>query len=702
MQLKIEADVNRARSLLSNSSPPSWLVPFDRNPSYVDRQVLEQAKAGLFGKGSMSNAAIYGLGGVGKTQVALELAYQIREDHPDCSVFWIPAMSANSIQEAYLKIADHLGIMIASQEREEVARAVCNYFGQTASGRWFLIFDNADDVEFWNHALLDSSTRFNFRDSLPSSPRGRILFTTRSIKVAQTLASQNVFHIPELDQNGATRVLRNLLINKDLLDDQENTRELLQRLTYLPLAIAQAAAFINQNTTDIAGYISLLDGQELDAIKLLSEDFEDKGRYKSIKNPVATTWLTSFDQIRKLDPLAARYLSFMACLNSRDIPISLLPSSSPVERERAIGSLRAYSLVRLRPDSHRLDLHRLVHLAMRNSLRSTGALHDWEEHALREICSKFPPGDAQYRDIWREYLPHAFTILATVTTGKLAERRAFLQWQVSMVLFLDGRHQEGIALIRKAIKYREEAFGPEDRATLDALHGLVLLYQYQGRTDKARELDTQILQTRLRVFGPDSPDVGKSLSSLAATHNCLGNHKVAEWLGISAIKSRLRHCGVDSIDTRAAISALVNAYYGQGRLTNAAELATQLHSLTVKACGPEGQETLMTENTLAAIYAQQGRWEDAETLCATTLSKYRKLLGPHHPATLDCMRWLALILGEQGRDTEAAILAIEEARELERVHGPDHESVQNAYKQAEHLRHSKFVALSYCSWFVVA
>jgi hypothetical protein len=116
--------------------------------------------------------------------------------------------------------------------------------------------------------------------------------------------------------------------------------------------------------------------KEKEVIDLLSEDFEDNGRYRDVKNPMATTWLISFEQIRERDALAAEYLSFMACVDPRDIPQSLLPPGPSRKKEMdAISTLYAYSFVNRRPADVALDLYRLVHLATRNWLRKERLLN---------------------------------------------------------------------------------------------------------------------------------------------------------------------------------------------------------------------------------------------------------------------------------------------------------------------------------------
>ena len=136
-----------------------------------------------------------------------------------------------------------------------------------------------------------------FIDYLPRSHLGSIIFTTRDRKTAVKLVQKNVVDLPAMDEGVATQLLRKCLIDPNLVSNKPDTKALLQELTYFPLAIIQAAAYINENSITLSVYLSLLSEQEEDVIDLLSEDFEDHGRYQSVKNPVATTWLISFEQI---------------------------------------------------------------------------------------------------------------------------------------------------------------------------------------------------------------------------------------------------------------------------------------------------------------------------------------------------------------------------------------------------------------------
>lgn len=369
-----------------------WIVPFERNLCFTGRESeLAQLEEKLFRENQTTKIAITGLGGIGKTNLLIELVYQIREKYKDCSIIWLPATNVESLEQAYLGVAQQLGIPGWAEDKANVKRLVQSYLSKESSGQWLLVYDNADDIDMWIPGGESSQESDHLIDFLPRSRQGSIVFTTRDRKTAVELAHQNVMEVLEMDKQISTQLLRNYLVNKDLIS--KDAEALLAQLTYLPLAIVQAAAYINKNAILLSRYLSLLEEQEVEVIELLSKEFGDEGRYRNVKNPVATTWLISFEQIRQHDPLAVEYLSFMACIDPKDIPQSLLPPGlSRTKETDAIGTLDAYSFIIKRSTDEALDLHRLVHLAMRNWLRKQELITQWTEKSisrLEEVCGGY-------------------------------------------------------------------------------------------------------------------------------------------------------------------------------------------------------------------------------------------------------------------------------------------------------------------------
>ena len=155
-------------------------------------------------------------------------------------------------------------------------------------GEWLLILDNADDIDILHKRAYGDNGLYALIDYLPSSCYSSIIFTTRNRRAAVKQAGRNTITVCEMDQVEARRVLENSLNQTHILKENEALK-FLDLLTCLPLATVQAAAFINENEISILSYIALFEDGEDEVIKLLSEDFEDQGRYRDTKNHIATS-----------------------------------------------------------------------------------------------------------------------------------------------------------------------------------------------------------------------------------------------------------------------------------------------------------------------------------------------------------------------------------------------------------------------------
>ncbi|KUM58276.1 hypothetical protein ACN42_g8885 [Penicillium freii] len=682
---RILQTIHSSENNFSHRKAAGWFVPLERNPRYVDREVVGKVKRRLFVNNRPERIAIFGLGGIGKTQIALELAYQTREIYPDCAIFWLPAVDMESLQQAYQTVADQLGIGL--DDTKDLKIRVKDHLSEPSSGRWLLIFDNADEIDMWTER--EGSTPGGLKSYLPTSDQGAILFTTRSNKVAQYLATTDTIKIPELDENKATHVLRNSLVDKEVLHDTESTLKLLSRLTFLPLAIVQAASFINENGTTLAGYVELLDGQEQSAIDLLSEDFEDKGRYKSIRNPVATTWLTSFEQIRRQSRLAADHLCFMACMQEKDILVSLLPPHPNVEQQKAIGLLSSYSFVRLRHEGSRLDMHRLVHLATRNWLQSIGFLQQWQSHVLGWLNARFPDIDIMYRSQWRATVPHALRVLTLTKKEDPAPERVYLLLKVATCQTSDARSKEAEALYGEVVEISETMPDLDGGWTIWALRGLVDIYMDQCKTEKAIRLLGEILETQKRLHGSGSLEVNRVLAHLSACYVTTRDYEKAQALYNDVIPYYLKTLGPAHWETLELISRLAMAYFYNGQHSDATELSEQLLQLTKRIFGSDHPRTSKFMTRMGVIYLERWQLKKAEALFTAALEIDKRILGPEHPSTISIMGWLATTWKHQGRTKIAIALKTECVSLSGRVNGLDHKWTKAQYSHLEEWTNPK-------------
>jgi tetratricopeptide (TPR) repeat protein len=653
-----------------------FTVPFERNSRFTGREsILAGLEEKLFVGEQSTKMAIVGLGGIGKTQLALELAYRTRAKYRNCSVFWIPATDMDSLQQAYRDVAQQLRIPGRDEEKADVKKLVQAHLSQADAQPWLCVFDNADDLSMWICSSGSEPGSGGLKEYLPKSKQGCILFTTRDKKTAVKLVGQNFIEVPEMDEDGAMQLLQKSLAEPGALASKQDAKSLLRELTYLPLAIVQAAAYINENSIAPSDYLSLLHEQEADVIDLLSEDFEDDGRYRSVKNPVATTWLISFEQIRRRDPLAADYLSFMGCIDRKDIPESLLPAGASRKKEiEAVGTLRAYSFIIKRSEKMVFDLHRLVHLATRSWLQKEGALYQWSQVAIERLDELFPDDEHQNRAQWRVLLPHAAYTLRLDIVAQDNSRRLDLAWKYANSLYSDGRYQEAEVPFKEVFQTRKNVLGEEHPDTLTSMNNLASTYWNQGRWKEAEELEVRVMETKKRVLGEEHHSTLTSMANLASTYRDRGRRKEAEELFMRVIEMSLRVLGEEHPSTLTIMNNLASTYMNQGRWKEAEELVVRVMETRKRVLGEEHPDTLTSMANLASTYRDQGRWKEAEELEVQVIEMSLRVLGEEHPDTLTSMNNLASTYWNQGRWKEAEELEVRVMETKKRVLGEEHHS----------------------------
>src|SRR5712664_36463 len=598
--------VNRSQKNFDQVSQEGcWMVPFERNPRFLGRHnEVEGLQERIVSEDRVRKMAITGLGGIGKTQIALEIAYRIRDMKPEFSIFWIPATSVEKIEQAYMGIGERLRLQDVTPA--DMKKAVKAHLSSEKTGPWLLIIDNLDDINMWTTSDASSPV---LKTYIPQSKYGFVLFTTRNQQLATSLVGPGVISIPEMDDKMATDLLRASLIRQDLVNDSQTTTQLLRQLSCLPLAIIQAASYMNQTGISVATYLSLLERQGNDMVELLSQDFEDEWRYAESKNPVAITWLISFHQIQRLNSLAADYLSFMSCIDPRDIPLSLLPpDSSQIKQQNALGLLKAYSFITGQADDQTVSLHRLVHLATRNWLQSGEMLEQWTVNTGKRLTDIFPSNENENRILWREYLPHALFVLQSKEFQNDTRDREYLAEKVARCLSSDGRYHEAEVLFKEVVEKKRKRLTNDDHEMLASMAWMASTFRNQGRWTEAEKLEVQVMETFKTVLGPEHPDTLTSMHNLASTYQNQGRWTEAEKLFVQVVETRKTVLGPEHPNTLSSMHNLASTYQDQGRWTEAEKLFVQVMETSKTVLGSEHPDTLTSMHNLASTYRDQGRW----------------------------------------------------------------------------------------------
>jgi hypothetical protein len=637
------------------------VLPFGRNGDFVGRQsYLKRLITVLHTEDTEEDCqhiALVGLGGVGKTQIALECAFQLQKILPMLSVFWVRASDTASFDNAYREIGQQLKIPGLEDDKADVKRLVKTRLSQESIGKWLMIVDNADDFEIFYHNNNKDRKAGALSEYLPFSPLGTILFTTRDREAATRYAGPNMIDIDEMDDEESRELLLRSLQNKQLIEDKDNTTKLLKSLINLPLAIMQAAAYLNAKTSTIAQYLKIYKESSDNIIKLLSKDFEDIRRYSDMKNPVATTWLISFQQIQDRDPLAADYMAFISCIKEQDIPLDLLPPASEFKKTDALGILKAFGFIKERI-SGAYDMHRLVHTAMQNWLKLEDEWTSWNQRTLKQITNIFPWPQYENRAIWMIYLSHAQHIIATFDMGlnRTKETKELL-WRllhnIGQCSLIKGKYAEAEAINRQTLQLKEIVLGKEHPETLGSMNNLASSFRQQGKYTEAEAMDRQTPQLRETILGKEHPETLGSMNNLASSLRQQGKYTEAETMDRQTLQLREIILGKEHPDTLGSMNNLASSLHQQDKYTEAEAINRQTLQLRETILGKEHPETLRSMNNLALSLHQQGKYTEAETMHRETLALRKKVLGDEHPHMLTSMGNLAGALSYQGKYVEA-------------------------------------------------
>ncbi|EPE06925.1 kinesin light chain 1 [Ophiostoma piceae UAMH 11346] len=647
------ASKNSAPSSSTQKKRP-FLVAFERNSAFTGRESeLKRLRGMPAPRQQTARLAIAGLGGVGKTQLALEFVYQRQKGFSDCAVFWVPSVSQEMIDQEFRNIAMQLGISGQDDTQASTQERLRDYWSSSESGRWILVFDNVDDISIWEKRGLV--------DCLPRNELGTIVFTTRNKQVAVRLARSNVIDLSNMDEESSRRLLHNYLVCKDLLDRTEDTNALMKQLAYLPLALVQAATYINMNTITIQEYTELLGAQEEDVVELLSEDFDDAWRYEGTLNPVSATWLISLTQIQERNPFAAEYLSYMACLDSKDIPRSLLPSGRSRKDEiDAIGTLTAYSFISRQAHNGMFTMHPLVHIATRNWLRKEGSLSIWADKVVTALHGILTDTSLKDPLLWRPCMPHAYYQLQLSGGVSDYDSPLFgLYMRYSDCLYNDGRFKEAENMYAQILNLTEAVKGAEHPQRLKVKAELARVYYAQDRYREAEALMLQVLESSKASLGPHHLETLYVSTKLASLYKSQGRLQEAEVLSVQVWDARNTTLGSDHPSSLESSREVAMVYRAQGRLLEAEELLLQLLAVCKTAFETDNENTLETSRELAEIYLRQGRPDEAQPLQEHVWETRKKMLGPSHLRTTIAAYELALTYLEHDRLEDAEKLLLQ-------------------------------------------
>ncbi|PMD18044.1 HET-domain-containing protein [Hyaloscypha hepaticicola] len=549
--------------------------------------------------GSRRTVILRGLGGIGKTQLAIAYAKRHKDNYS--AIFWLNIKDEDSLKQSFAIVtrqilreypsAGRLSSVDMKGDLDEVIDAVKAWLSLPYNTRWLMIYDNYDNPKSAKNTDLAA---VDIRQFLPESYQGSVIITTRSSGL------ENI--------QDSLKILSNTS-NREGLENNLDAIKLAKKLDGLPLALATAGAYLDQAATSFSAYLRLYE-ESWAKLQITSPElssYEDRTLY--------STWQISFTHIERRNVLSAQLLRLWAYFNNEDLWIELLQHSVSKDpdwiRELVKDELSFQGAMRVLSDHGLVEVNKSsLELVESRGYSIHGCVHLWTIHvlnqkwdyslarlALKAVALHAP--SKQAKRPWltqRRLLQHAARCFYIVSNGLVPDDVMTETYFSLGYLFNDqSKLVEAELMCQRALQGYEKAWGPEHTSTLDTVNNLAVLYATQGKLVEAELMYQRALQGYEKAWGPEHT------STLSTVNN----------IGL--------------------------LYATQGKLVEAELMYQRALQGNAKAWGPEHTSTLDTVNNLANLYATQGKLVEAELMYQRALQGYEKALGyekvvgPNHP-----------------------------------------------------------------------
>ncbi|HET8843673.1 MAG TPA: FxSxx-COOH system tetratricopeptide repeat protein, partial [Ktedonobacteraceae bacterium] len=668
-----------------------WTIPYPRNPHFTGRDdLLEQLALRLSPVDSEGTRravlaqpeAIKGLGGIGKTQIALEYAYRAREQNRYVHTFWMNAASEETLLSSFTALARLLPSVreLAEKDQRKLIGATIQWLEQCQHS-WLLIFDNADELSL-------------VQPYLPHQGLGSLLLTTRAHAVTALAAPMEVEPLGILE---GTRFLLHRTQRLEATDEEINeATNVVMALDGFPLALDQAGAYIEETGCDFRGYLQLYHNHRH---ALLARRGAQNTHYP---DSVDTTWSLSFQQIEHTNPAAADLLRLCAFLAPDHIPEELLRDGAshwPPLLQKTVGDLLAFnqiledllkfSLIKRLGGEHLLSIHRLVQAVQRERMGPAEQLR-WARCVVYGLHAIFPANCGNDLASWprcQRYLEQVQVCGQLIQQYKLEfSEAADLLNRVGIYLREQALYALAEPLFQQAAHIWEQQGEPD---VASPLYGLAEMYRKQGKYREAEPLFQRALSIQEQLLGPEHPDATQTLNGLATLYMNQGKYAEAEPLFLRILELREQQLEQqlerNHPNVAQTLHHLAILYYKLGNYTEAEKFYLYTLSLRKQQLGLHHQSVALVLGNLGTLYIEIGKYTEAESFLQQARSIWEQLLGSHHMHIATPLSNLGQLYIEIGKYTEAESF-LQQARSIwEQSLGPGHRAVAFTCKDLAHL-----------------
>ena len=621
-----------------------------RNPHFTGRTgVIDQLHDRLrSGENSLVVEALFGLGGVGKTQLAIEYAHRFAADYN--LIWWIDAEQPVLIPDQLISLGARLGVPIDGNPSDVVDRVLM----ELADRRdWLLIFDNAERPDDIAGYRPGGSGHFVVTSRFPGwgalGGRLQIDVMTRSETVSMLSA-----RIPQMGSTVA--------------------QGLAAELGDLPLATAQAAAYLEQTGLDPEDYLRQFRTRRA---SLLAH-----GDVVGYQRRVDTAWDLSLERLRAVSPAAVELLEVGAFMAPEPIPLTVFTdhpellsgalrvaaiADSDVVAD-AVGAAVAFSLVNRHHDS--FQLHRLVQAVIRHRLSShrqatVGSL-------AVTLLSACRPGDPSNPVNWPAYARLAPHVLATGHLGDNDPDGRALMLDTVQYLNVRGDTRASRTIAEELLERWRRVLGADHPTTLNLASTLTWALAWLGEAERACELGQDTLERCRHTLGPDHPTTLSSATYLTTALPWLGEHEQAVALGHDTLQRCRKTLGPDHPTTLGSAAQLAFTLLGLGQVDSARTLSQETWELSGQTLGSHHPTTLIAAAALTFALAWLGEADTGRDLGLATVERCRQAFGLDHWLALIAASALTFALVGLAENQQARDESQEAFNRAQQAFGPDH------------------------------
>ncbi|HLO89150.1 MAG TPA: tetratricopeptide repeat protein [Nostocaceae cyanobacterium] len=698
---------------------------FPGTPHFVGRErELNLLHEKLQTPGAVAISAVAGMGGVGKTELAIKYIKLHQDKYPG-GVCWFNAREQNLAVEVVRFAQLYMNLQVPQQNfrgeqlslTEQVAW--CWQHWQPAQGLVLVILDDVTDLEFC-------------RDLLPQTNRFRVVMTTR------LHLHPDVEEIPldVLPEDKALELLT-LLVGEKVQREAETAKELCAWLGYLPLGLELVGRYLAKKPRwTLAKMLERLKVQSVEDEALKPELFKTLSTaQRGVKAAFELSWLELAPMTQRVGELLSLFALSVFAWEWVEAASNLL-SWAAIDVETANEQLYERHLINIGDEiGEYWQIHPLIREFLGLKLREREQAQEVKTAfaaVFVEIAKTIPKSITQevVKSV-EKAIPHLARVADNIIDAVSDENLVWLFWglgifyegkgfytlaepwrkqcvsvvknrlgkehpdvatsynNLAMLYYSQGKYTEAEPLYLQALKLLQSLLGQKHRHVATSYNNLALLYQSQGKYKEAEPLLIKALEIRKHLLGLEHPDVATSYNNLAALYISQGKYKEAEPLLVKAFNLWKNLLGQEHPNVATSYNNLALLYKFQGKYKEAEPLLVKALNLWENLLGQEHPNVATGYNNLALLYNYQGKYEQAEPLLIQALNLWENLLGQEHPDVATSYNSLALLYFSQGKYTEAEELYIKALQMRERLLGQEHPDVATNYYNLARLYKSQ-------------